>query len=57
MSHGGLATVLPSTAAVKSDFHIIKWEKNEFRNALTEFSRMGILHGKQDKAELTHKTQ
>jgi hypothetical protein len=52
---GGLATVFPSTAAVESDFSLIKWEKNELRSALTEFSLEGILHCKQYKAVLKHK--
>jgi hypothetical protein len=54
---GGLATVSPSTAAVESDFSLIKWEKNEFRSALADFSLEGILHCKQNKAVLKRKTK
>jgi hypothetical protein len=54
---GGLGTVFPSTAAVESDFSLIKWEKNEFSSALTDFSFEGILHCKQYKAMLKHKTE
>jgi hypothetical protein len=53
---GGIATVSPSTAAVESDFSQIKWGKDEFRIALTDFSLEGILHCKQYKAVLKHKT-
>jgi hypothetical protein len=35
---GCLATVFPSTAAVESDFSLIKWERKESRSALTDFS-------------------
>jgi hypothetical protein len=54
---GGLATMFPSTAAVGSYFSLIKWEKNEFRSALTDLSLEGILHSKQYKAVLKHKTE
>jgi hypothetical protein len=57
VSHGGLATVFPSTAAVESDHYIIKWEKNEPRKVGTEFSLKGILHSKQYKAVLTQNTE
>jgi hypothetical protein len=54
---GGLATVFPNTAAVKSVFSQTKREKNEFRSALTHFSREGILHCTQYKAVLKHNTE
>ena len=44
---GGLATVFPGTATVESDFSIVKYVKNDFRTALTDFSLEGILHTKQ----------
>ena len=44
---GGLATVFPGTANVKSDFSILKWEKDDGRTALTDFSLEGIMHAKQ----------
>jgi hypothetical protein len=33
-----LAAVFPSTVPVESDISVIKWEKNEFRSSLTDFS-------------------
>jgi hypothetical protein len=53
---GGLATVFPSTAPVESDFSLIKWEKNEFRSSLTDFSLEGILHCTQYKSLMKHST-
>jgi hypothetical protein len=53
---GGLAAVSPSTATVESDFSLMKWEKNKFRSAQTDFSVEGILHYKQYEAILKHKS-
>jgi hypothetical protein len=44
---GGLASMLPITATVKSDFSLIGWEKNAYRQSLTDFSLEGILHANQ----------
>ena len=44
---GGLATVFPNTASVESDFSLLKWEKDEYRQSLTDLSLEGILHSKQ----------
>ena len=44
---GGLATVFPGTSNVESDFSILKWSKDEFSMALTDFSLEGVLHAKQ----------
>ncbi len=44
---GGLATVFPNTASVESDFSVLKWEKDEYRQSLTDLSLEGILHSKQ----------
>ena len=44
---GGLATAFPGTSTVESDFSIVKWEKDDCRVALTDFSLEGILHTKQ----------
>jgi hypothetical protein len=49
---GGLATVLPGTAAVESDFSVLKWEHDEFRSTLTELSLEGIMQCKQFKKVL-----
>ena len=45
---GGLATAFPGTSTVESDFSVVKWEKDDCRIALTDFSLEGIpLHAKQ----------
>jgi hypothetical protein len=54
---GGLATVSPSTATVEPDFSPMKWEKNKFRSAQTDFSLEGILLYKQYEAILKHKSK
>jgi hypothetical protein len=46
---GGLATVFPNTAPVEADFSVIGWEKNDYRQGLTDFSLEGILQAKQYK--------
>lgn len=46
---GGLATVFPNTSPVEADFSVIGWEKNEYRQSLTDFSLEGILQAKQYK--------
>jgi hypothetical protein len=44
---GGLATLLPGTASVESDFSIVNYEKDQYRAKLTDFSLEGIMHAKQ----------
>lgn len=44
---GGLATAFPGTSTVESDFSIVKWEKDDCRVGLTDFSLEGILHARQ----------
>jgi hypothetical protein len=44
---GDLASAIPNTATVESDFSIIGWEKDDFRKRITYFSLQGILHCKQ----------
>ena len=44
---GGFASIFPNTATVESDFSSLKWEKDEFRHSLTDFSLEGILHCRQ----------
>ena len=44
---GGLASVFPGTCTVESDFSIIRYEKDDYRTELTNFSLEGILHCKQ----------
>jgi hypothetical protein len=46
---GGLAFVFPGTATVESDFGVLKWEFNEHRSSLTDFSLEGIMQCKQFK--------
>ena len=44
---GGLASVFPGTSTVESDFSIIRYEKDDHRTSLTNFSLEDILHCKQ----------
>ena len=44
---GGLATVFPSTATIKSGFSIINCQKNSRRSTLTDLFLEGILHSTQ----------
>jgi hypothetical protein len=44
---GGLAIAFLNTTSVKSDFSIVKWEKNDSRSSLTSLSLAGIMHAKQ----------
>lgn len=44
---GGLASAFPNTATVELDFSLIRWEKNDFRSNLADFTLEGILHCKQ----------
>ncbi|KAL3658791.1 hypothetical protein V7S43_016159 [Phytophthora oleae] len=44
---GDLASTFPNTASVESDFSIMGWEKDEYRQSLTDFSLEGVLHAKQ----------
>jgi hypothetical protein len=40
---GGLATILPGTSTVESDFSVVKYEKNKNRMSLTDASLEGLL--------------
>lgn len=44
---GGLASIFPNTARVEADFSLIGWEKDHYRQSLTDLSLEGILHAKQ----------
>jgi hypothetical protein len=44
---GGIASVMPGTASVESDFSIINWTKDPTSQRLTDFSLEAILHCKQ----------
>ena len=44
---GGLALAFPGTCTVESDFSVVKWEKDNSRVRLSDFSLEGILHAKQ----------
>jgi hypothetical protein len=44
---GGIATVMPGTSCVESDFSLIKWTKDPNSRSLTDFSLESILHCKQ----------
>ncbi|ETV90140.1 hypothetical protein H310_15024 [Aphanomyces invadans] len=43
----GLATALPNTTSFESDFCILKWEKDAYRENLLDLSLEGIFHAKQ----------
>ena len=44
---GGIATIFLNTATVESDFSVLGWEKNEYRQSLTDLSLEGIMQCKQ----------
>ena len=44
---GGMATAFPGTSNVESDFSILKWEKDDHRVGITDFSLEGIFQAKQ----------
>ncbi len=44
---GGLATAFPNSAAVESDFLMVKWEKNDTCTSLTSLALAGIMQAKQ----------
>jgi len=43
---GGMATPFPTTAAVESDFSVVRWEKDDGRGSLENFTLEGVLHSK-----------
>ena len=52
---GGIATIFPNTGTVESDFSIPGWERDEYRQSLTDLSLEEIMQCKQFKllADLT----
>jgi hypothetical protein len=44
---GALATLFPNTSAVESDFSILGWEKDEYRQSMTDLSLEGVMQAKQ----------
>ena len=44
---GGLASMLPNTTSVESDFSMVKLEKDAHRTGLTSLSMAGVMHSKQ----------
>ena len=46
---GGIASVMPTTASIESDFSLINWTKDPSSQSLTDFSLESILHCKQYK--------
>jgi hypothetical protein len=44
---GGLASVMPGTSSVESDFSLINWTRDPHSKSLTDFSLESILHCKQ----------
>jgi hypothetical protein len=39
----GIATVLPGTSTVESDFIVLNWEYDGFRSSFTDFSLEGVM--------------
>jgi len=46
---GGIASIMPGTTSIKSDFSLINWAKDSSSQSLTNFSLESILHCKQYK--------
>jgi hypothetical protein len=44
---GVVATLFPGTSTVESDFSVLRWEKDCFRNGLSDFGLEGVLQAKQ----------
>lgn len=44
---GAFASIFPNTASVESDFSVLGWEKDEFRQSLTDLALEGIMQAKQ----------
>ncbi len=47
---GGLATLFPNSTFVESDFSVLKWEKDPYRNNLLDLSLEGVFQSKQFEA-------
>jgi hypothetical protein len=46
----GLATLFPNSTFVESDFFVLKWEKDPYRNNLLDLSLEGVFQSKQFEA-------
>jgi hypothetical protein len=44
---GAIATLFSGTSTVESDFSIPRWEKDLFRNRLSNFGLEGVMQAKQ----------
>jgi hypothetical protein len=44
---GVIVTLFPRTSTIKSDFSILRWEKDAFRKSLSDFGLEGVLQAKQ----------
>ena len=44
---GGIASVMPGTSSVESDFSLINWTKDPHSQSMTDFTLESILHAKQ----------
>ncbi|CAM6073977.1 unnamed protein product [Sphagnum tenellum] len=47
---GGLVTLFPNSTFVESDFSVLKWEKDPYRNNLLDLSLEGVFQSKQFEA-------
>ncbi len=45
----GLANVFANTTSVESNFNILKWEKNDFRQSMMNLTLEGIFQAKQHR--------
>jgi hypothetical protein len=46
---GGLANAFTNTTSVESDFSILKWEKDDFRQSMMNLTLEGIFQAKQHR--------
>jgi hypothetical protein len=47
---GGLATLFPNSTSIESDFSVLKWEKDPYRDNLLDLSLEGVFQSKQFEA-------
>ena len=55
---GGIATIFHNTGTVESDFSVLGWKKDEYRQSLMDISLEGIMQCKQFEllADLIHQS-
>ena len=45
--YGVIATLFPGTCTNESDFSVLRWHKDDFRNSLSDFGLEAVLQAKQ----------